>query len=184
MVSSPWTLYVFIALSSKQKKGRRFRAYNGHKRRKGVKVHACVSCEGFPLTIQISSGKEHDSQHFIEVLEDIKVKSSRRPRTRPIEVLADSAYDNVSIRHYLRSRAIKSNIPTNTRNTKRRKRGRPTRFDHQTYVKRGAIERFFAWLKMGFRKLASRYERLNIVFKGLIDIACFILCWKRCQVEF
>ncbi|WP_370574519.1 transposase [Methanomethylovorans sp.] len=57
-------------------------------------------------------------------------------------------------------------------------------FFRQTYVKRGAIERFFAWLKMGFRKLATRYERLNIVFKGLLDIACFILCWKRSQVKF
>ena len=37
----------------------------------------------------------------------------------------------------------------------------------------------FAWLKIGFRKIASRYERLNVVFKGLLDIACFILCWKK-----
>jgi hypothetical protein len=32
---------------------------------------------------------------------------------------------------------------------------------------------------MGFRKLTSRYERLSIVFKGLLDTACFMLCWKR-----
>jgi hypothetical protein len=32
---------------------------------------------------------------------------------------------------------------------------------------------------MGFRRLATRYERLNIVFKGFLDIACFMLCWKR-----
>ena len=107
------------------------------------------------------------------------MKSARIPRTRPVEVLADSAYDNTAIRHYLKSRAIKSNISTNTRNTKKRKRGRPTRFNPKTYIKRGAIERFFAWLKMGFRKLASRYERLSVVFKGLLDIACFMLCWKR-----
>ncbi|WP_321416923.1 transposase [uncultured Methanomethylovorans sp.] len=142
-------------------------------------MHACVSCEGFPLTIQISSGKEHDRQHFIEVMEDIKVKTDGRPRTRPLEVLADAAYDDTEIRQYLRSRAIKSNIQINTRNSKRKKRGRPTRFDEETYYYRGTIERFFAWLKMGFRKLASRYERLNVVFKGLLDIACFLLCWKK-----
>jgi transposase len=135
------------------------------------------------LIIQISSGTEHDSQHFIEVIEDIKIKTNRRPRTRPLEVLADAAYDDVNIRKYLRFRLIKSNIPINTRNTKRRKRGRPTRFNPETYVKRGAIERFSAWLKMGFRKLASRYERLNVVFKGLLDIACFMLCWKRARVR-
>ncbi|WP_321417410.1 hypothetical protein [uncultured Methanomethylovorans sp.] len=36
--------------------------------RKGIKIHACVSCDGFPLTIQIASGKEHYLQHFIEVI--------------------------------------------------------------------------------------------------------------------
>ena len=112
-------------------------------------------------------------------MENIKVKTHGRPRTRPLEVLADAAYDDVDIRQHLRYRGIQSNIPINPRNTKTRKRGRPTRFNPETYVKRGAIERFFAWLKMGFRRLATRYERLNIVFKGFLDIACFMLCWKR-----
>ena len=112
-------------------------------------------------------------------MELIKINTTAKPRTRPFEVLADSAYDNTAIRQYLRSRAIKSSIPINTRNSKRRKKGRPTRFDPDSYSKRGTIERFFAWLKMGFRKLASRYERLNVVFKGLLDIACFLLCWKK-----
>jgi transposase len=93
--------------------------------------------------------------------------------------LVDTTYDDSRIRKYLKSRAIKSNIPINVRNTKRRKTGRPTRFDPESYMKRGGIERFFAWLKMGFRKLVSKYERLNVVFKRLLDIAYFILCWKR-----
>jgi len=112
-------------------------------------------------------------------MNDIKVKTHGRPRTRPQEVLADAAYDDVDIRQHLRSKGIQSNIPVNIRNKKKRKRGRPTRFNPGTYVKRGTIERFFAWLKMGFRKLATRCERLNIVFKGLFDIAFFIMCWKR-----
>ena len=112
-------------------------------------------------------------------MDSIRVKTDARPRTRPLEVLADSAYDNVVIRKYLRSRAIKSNIPVNIRNQKNKKRGRPTRFEYESYHKRGTIERFFAWLKMGFRKIATRYERLNVVFKGLIEIACFMLCWKK-----
>lgn len=136
------------------------------------------------MTIQIASGKEHDSQHFIEIMESIRVKTDKRPRNRPLEVLADSAYDEVTIRKYLRRRAIKSNIPINIRNRKHPKRGRPTRLEYESYRKRGSIERFFAWLKMGFRKITSRYERLNVVFKGLLNIACFLLCWKKFQVEF
>jgi len=44
--SVQWTSYVLIVASSKQKKGRNS-AYNGHKRRNGIKIHACVICEGF-----------------------------------------------------------------------------------------------------------------------------------------
>ncbi|MDN5310699.1 MAG: hypothetical protein PWP14_2093 [Methanolobus sp.] len=116
-------------------------------------------------------------------MEGIKVKTDGRPRTRPQEVLADAAYDDVDIRQHLRSRGIQSNIPINPRNTKTRKRGRTTRFNPATYPKRGAIEHFFAWLKMEFRKIATIYERLSIVFKGLLDIACFMLCWKRDSKE-
>ena len=94
------------------------------------------------MTIQISYGKDHDRKHFVEVMEDIKVKTHARPRTRPQEVLADAAYDDVDIRQHLRSRGIQSNIPINPRNTKTRKRGRPTRFNPKTYAKRRAIERF------------------------------------------
>jgi transposase len=136
------------------------------------------------LTIQIASGTEHDRNHFVEVMEDIKIKTDRRPRTRPLEVLADSAYDVISIRKYLRRRAIKSNIPVNIRNRKSPKRGRPTRLEYESYRKRGTIERFFAWLKMGFRRITNRYERLNVVFKGLLDIACFLMCWKKVQEAF
>jgi hypothetical protein len=109
IASSLWALYVLIVLSSKLKKGKDS-VYSGHKKRKGVKVHTCISCEGFPLATQVSTGAEHDMKHFIEVMENIKTKTSRRLRTRPQEVLADVAYDD-DIRQHLRSRGIQSNIP-------------------------------------------------------------------------
>jgi hypothetical protein len=67
------------------------------------------------LAIQLSYGTEHDRNHFIEVIEDIKIKTNRKSRTRPLEVLADAAYDDVDIRQHLRSRGIQSNIPINPR---------------------------------------------------------------------
>ncbi|MCD4737348.1 MAG: transposase [Bacteroidales bacterium] len=88
-----------------------------------MKIHACVTCEGFPLSITISPGNEYDSKRFIEVMETTKIETGRRPRTKPSEVLADSAYDNSNICGYLRSRLIKSNIPVNKRNQKKRRRG-------------------------------------------------------------
>jgi transposase len=139
-----------------------------------------VSSEGLPLSLVLSPGNEHDSRRFVEVLTNIRIgKGIGRPRSRPFEVLADAAYDNNEIRLYLRRRGIKSNIPCNKRNWKTAKIGRPTRFNQQSYRKRGCIERFFGWLKSGFRRLTTRYERLNTCFMGLLNLACFIIYWKK-----
>ena len=139
-----------------------------------------MSTEGLPLSLVLSPGNEHDSKRFVEVLNSIRIgKGIGRPISRPGEVLADAAYDNKEIRLYLRQRGIKSNIPGNKRNQKTPRLGRPVRFNQQSYRLRGSIERFFGWLKASFRRLAIRYERLNICFMGLLNLACFIIYWKR-----
>ena len=110
----------------------------------------------------------------------IRIEIGRgRPRSRPEEVDADSAYDNKNLRRYLRQRGIKANIPSNDRNRKTPKRGRPLRFDGKSYRNRGSIERFFGWLKMGFRRLAVSYERLNACFIGILNLSCFLIYWRK-----
>jgi len=70
---------------------------------------------------------EHDSKHFREVIDGIRVRCGRgRPRTRPGEVTGDSAYDTRGGRAYLRRRGITANIPINIRNRRMPRRGRPT----------------------------------------------------------
>ena len=80
--------------------------------------------EGLPLSILISPGSEPDSQMFIDVMESIKIHTIRgRPRSRPNELNADAAYDNKTIRSYLKRRGIKCNIPPNNRNRRSPKNG-------------------------------------------------------------
>ncbi len=100
----------------------------------------------------------------------------KKPRTRPEDIIADASYDTKEIRRYLRRRGIKANIPTNIRNRKTAKRGRPTRFKGKGYsIGRSGVERFFGWLKGGFRRLALRYERLASTFLALVRIACIAI---------
>jgi transposase len=40
------------------------------------------------------------------------------------------------------------------------------------------VERFFAWLKGGFRRLALRYERLLTIFAALVCLASFLIAWR------
>lgn len=124
-----------------------------------MKAHAVVSSNSLPLAIILGAGNEHDSRRFEQVVSSVRINMGRgRPKTRPEEVLADAAYDTESIRCYLRRRGIKSSIPSNKRNQKKSPRGRPTRFDCESYKKRGAVERFFGWLKFGFRRISLRHE--------------------------
>jgi transposase len=144
-----------------------------------VKVHVAVSSNSLPLVIIIGAGNEHDSQRFKQVVSNVRINIGRgRPRTRPREVLADAAYDTESIRNYLRRRGIKSCIPQNRRNQKKPSIGRPTRFDNESYIKRGAVERLFGWLKLGFRRMSLRYERLDACFMGLMLLASFLIIWR------
>jgi predicted transcriptional regulator len=46
-------------------------------------------------------------------------------------VTADGMYDTAKIRKYNRKRGIKSNIPVNKRNQKKKKRGRPIKVDRE-----------------------------------------------------
>lgn len=137
-----------------------------------------------PLSLVLSPGNEHDSKRFVEVLTSIRIgKGIGRPISRPEEVLADAAYDNNEIRLYLRRSGIKSNIPCNKRNLKAANRGRPTRFDQQSYRIRGCIERFFGWLKSGFRRLATRYERIQYLLHGTAQFGLFIIYWEKYSDE-
>jgi transposase len=102
-----------------------------------------------------------------------------RPRTRPEELCADGAYDTREIRRDLRRRGIGASISENPRGQRRPRRGRAYRFCRATYrVARAAAERFFAWLKGGFCRLALRYERRLATFAALVHLACFMIAWR------
>ena len=42
----------------------------------------------------------------------------------------------------------------------------PWDYDHELYRRRNEVERFFRWLK-GFRRIATRYDKLDVIFDAL-----------------
>ncbi|MEM2168690.1 MAG: transposase [Candidatus Bathyarchaeia archaeon] len=120
--------------------------YDGYKHIKGTKIHALVSSEALPLSVQAGPGDEHNSKYFIKLLEDVRVKhGGGRLRSRPKEVTGDSAYDAREIRKYLKLRGVKANIDVNPRNRRKPKHGRPYRLNGKAYKStRSAVKRFFA----------------------------------------
>lgn len=89
-------------------------------------------------------------------------------------VNADAAYDSNDIREYNRKRGIKSNIPVNPRNSKKKKRGRPKKLDKDIYKGRSAVEMFFSWIE-AYKKILPRYERLEYSYLGLVTLSSIMM---------
>jgi predicted transcriptional regulator len=82
-------------------------------------------------------------------------------------------YDTNKIRKYNRKRGIKSNIPVNARNKKKKKRGRPIKVDQEGLKKKSAIERFFSWIE-SCKKVFPRHEVKEISYLGVVTLAAIM----------
>jgi len=123
----------------------------------------------------MSPANIHDSRIHYYIIWNVKIKLPMgAPITRPNLVNCDSSFDYKDIRGYNRRKGIKSNIPVNPRNTKSGKRGRPRNLDDDIYKRRYAVKRFFSWIE-GYKKISTRYERLENSYFGLITLACSLM---------
>ena len=50
-------------------------------------------------------------------------------------------------------------------------RKEPWEYDKEVYKQRNEVERFFLWLKKRFRRVFTRYDKLDICFVGVILLA-------------
>ena len=93
-----------------------------------------------------------------------------RPRTTPDRLRADKAYSARTTRDLLRARHIRATIPQPSDQIGHRKKrgsagGRPPAFDPEDYKGRHVVEGSFAIVKQ-WRGLATRYDKLQIVYRG------------------
>ena len=88
----------------------------------------------------------------------------------PRRLLADRAYDAMSLRKALARRRIKAVIPPNPT------RKHPHRYDAKAYKARNLIERMFCRLK-DFRRIATRYDMLATNFLAAVQLAAAISYW-------
>lgn len=147
--------------------------YSGKHKRNGTKFSAIVGEEGLPLSVYLASGNVHDLPLAIPTLDQIRVGR----RTRPKIVLADKGYDSRTFRQELRRKGIRANIPER-QYKKRRKRGRPPKYDSELGKTRFTVERTNGWLK-SFRRLHFRFDRTIQMFEAWLLLACVVICLRR-----
>jgi len=86
-------------------------------------------------------------------------------------VYAGKGYDSKTIGDYLEGRHVTPCIPHRNFKTKT--------VHHANYNKtRYVVERFFAWLKNGFRRIRIRYERIAENYLAFVNIASIMMYWR------
>ena len=143
-------------------------------------LHVVVTTTSLPVAIDLGPGNEHESRRLIPLLKNIRIRSTHRARNRPKRVYADNKYhmsDTPLVMMYLGSRGIAARIKE--RANKKRRPGRPSLFDYETYTKvRSSVERFFGWLK-SFRRIQTRYDRLAATYLGFVQLGCVMILMRR-----
>jgi transposase len=140
-----------------------------------TKLHLVCDGSGIPLAAHASAGQRHEASQFEDLLSAVRLKTTLaqgRPRTRPELLLADRGYDSGRIRRYLGRRGIRCMIPERRPKpgTRRRRKGRPPRFDEALYKRRNVVERLVGWLKE-HRRIATRFEKNAEGFLAMVKLA-------------
>lgn len=138
--------------------------YDGHKKRKGSKVHLAVDTLGQLLAVVVTPANEQERAQVAELAKRVQAATGDS-----VEVaFVDQGYTgeqaaNAAAKHGIRLHIVK--LPT-------AKRG------FILLPRRWVVERSFAWMAR-FRRLARDYERLDQTLAGLHFVAFAILMIHR-----
>ena len=104
----------------KNKYGSELVKYNGHKKMNCTKVSFITDSNGIPINVGIFSGSKHDSQIFIEQLNNKMLIDETLLNKNKKYMLADSGYDTNDIKQILNDLNFTSIIANNKRRKKQR----------------------------------------------------------------
>jgi transposase len=136
-----------------------------------------VTYASLPVTIAPGPGNEHESRRLLSRLRNIRIKGTRRPRSKPKYVYADNnKYHTPLVMMYLGGRGTAARIKE--RVNRRRRPDRPRLFDYVMYTKiRSSVERFFGWIK-SFGRIQTRYDRLVSTYLGFLQLGCMMILMR------
>jgi len=113
------------------------------------------------ITFALSPGQAHDAPEGRELLRDLP------PMPKGLPLLMDRAYEGDETRQLVLDLGMIPVVPPKAN------RKDPWTYDRALYTKRNEIERLFRRLK-GFRRIFSRFEKLDILFLGFLNFALIV----------
>ena len=108
------------------------------------------------MTFSLSPGQAHDAP------EGRRLLNSLGQTSRPVHLLMDRAYEGNETRQLALDLGFTPVVPP------LRTRVSPWEYDREMYKRRNEVERFFRRLK-GYRRIFSRFEKLDLMFLGFIS---------------
>jgi transposase len=154
------------------KKGGESVEYQYRKRAKTSNILPITDANGFVVaSTGIIAGNHHDAFNLkVHLQQAFKHMKRLRITIAGSYFNADSAFDTREARKVCFNYGVIPNMDENTRNLKRKKRGRKRFFNKLVYKKRFSSERTFAWVDK-FRALRVRDDRKNAHFLGAHHLA-------------
>lgn len=116
-----------------------------------TKIHATCDSHGNPLRFILTPGQRSDFVPALDLLQGYI----------PQAVLADRGYDSDTIVEAIKSVGAIVVIPP------KKKRRIQRKYDQHLYKERNLVERLFNKLK-NFRRIATRYDKLDVTFLGFL----------------
>lgn len=124
-----------------------------------TKIHAAVDGLGNLARFRLTGGERHDITEAANLIEGMPNVGA---------VVADKAFDATSLLDCIEAMKATAVIPP------RANRKETRSYDKHLYKSRNLIERFFACLKQ-FRRIATRYDKLDIRFEAFISITAALI---------
>jgi transposase len=113
------------------------------------------------IVFALSPGNDHDAPHGRALLEELG------PMPEGLPMLMDRAYEGNETRQLVLDLGMIPVVPPKST------RLHSWDYDHALYKKRNEIERLFRRLK-GFRRIFSRFEKLDVVFMAFLSFALIV----------
>jgi transposase len=119
------------------------------------------------ITFALSPGQAHDAAEGRQLLTKLG-----QPKW-PLHLLMDRAYEGNETRQLALDLGFIPVVPPKSN------RIEPWEYDREMYKRRNEIERLFRRLK-GFRRIFSRFEKLDVMFMAFIHFALIIEALRLC----
>lgn len=123
-----------------------------------TKIHMVAADARTAVTFCRSPGQAHDASAGRELLGKLGAPD------RPLYLLMDRAYEGNETRQLALDLGFIQVVPP------LKTRVQPCEYDREMYKRRNEVERLFRRLK-GFRRIFSRFEKLDVMFIGFISFA-------------